>query len=97
MTKREITAQVMERFTQRRAEGEREYDERIAALSDSVPGFAELTRELNAVGLSIFASSVGKGGENIDEIKKPHGRSFARSAVRSLRARGIPPITRPEI
>lgn len=69
MTKREITAQVMERFTQRRAEGEREYDERIAALSDSVPGFAELTRELNAVGLSIFASSVGKGGENIDEIK----------------------------
>lgn len=37
MTKREITAQVMERFTQRRAEGEREYDERIAALSDSVP------------------------------------------------------------
>lgn len=69
MTHRELCAQVMERFAARRAEGEQEYDRRIDSLSEKLPGFRELTAELNSVGLRIFASSIGSSDDSFESIK----------------------------
>lgn len=70
MTRREITAKVMAEFANRRAEGEKEYDARIAEASAAVPGFAELTKELSSTGLRIFASSIGGGKADLEAIRR---------------------------
>lgn len=70
MTRKDMTAMVMAQFTNRRAEGEKEYDARIAEASAAIPGFAELTKELSATGLKIFASSIGGRKADLDEIRR---------------------------
>ncbi len=62
MTRSETVRNVIEEFDLRRAADEREYDARLAELSEKIPGFGDITHALSSVGLRILDAAM-KGGD----------------------------------
>ena len=91
MTRSETVRNVIEEFDLRRAADEREYDARLAELSEKIPGFGDITHALSSVGLRILDAAM-KGGDTasaVAEVQAPRDRKAARRTLRSSRKSGI--------
>ena len=67
MTRSETVRNVIEEFDLRRAADEREYDARLAELSEKIPGFGDITHALSSVGLRILDAAM-KGGDTASAV-----------------------------
>ena len=63
-----VRRRVSEEFDKRRIADEAAYSARLAELSASVPGFAELTEALKATGLKLYHCAI-KGGD-LDGVRR---------------------------
>ena len=67
MTRSETVRNVIEEFDLRRAADEREYDARLAELSEKIPGFGDITHALSSIGLRILDAAM-KGGDTASAV-----------------------------
>ena len=87
MTRSETVRNVIEEFDLRRAADEREYDARLAELSEKIPGFGDITHALSSIGLRILDAAM-KGGDTAS-ASPPRDRKAAWGTLRSSRKSGI--------
>ena len=85
------TAEIVERFSKKRAVAENESSRKLAEIHDKIPRTAEIDRELGATALNILGISAS--GENIDDKMaslKEHNAALRRERAEILASAGYP-------